>query len=333
MATFSLDDVRAVRKERDAWWTVLLVDPLAIRLTRQLARTPVTPDQITVVAFALGIGAAVCFAQASAGWLVIGALLYHAGFVLDCCDGKIARLKGLGTPFGGWLDFMLDRVRDAVCAITLGGGLYAATGQVAYLWIGVAILGLDMFRYLNSAQIAKARRSMRAERARAARQAAAALAEQAAAFEGMPGERVSATAVDAVRNAGDDVRNADDEQDADGDPDADGDDAPEPAPKPRGRYAQVRAYLLRHRIRMHLVSGIEFQMAAFIIGPLTGQVIPAVVIAGGMLLLFEMALIARFWRSSRRFAYNRRTNAGVFAPPPGPPAGNNADAVAIRVTT
>jgi hypothetical protein len=95
-------------------------------------------------------------------------------------------------------------------------------------------------------------------------------------------------------------------------------------------YAQVRAFLLRRRIRMHLISGIEFQMAAFIIGPLTGQVIPAVAIAGGLLFLFEIALIARFWRSSRRFARNRHVNRGVPAQQPG---GHHADAVAVRVTT
>jgi hypothetical protein len=80
---------------------------------------------------------------------------------------------------------------------------------------------------------------------------------------------------------------------------------------------------------MHLISGIEFQMAAFIIGPLTGQVIPAVVIAGGMLFLFEIALITRFWRSARRFAKNMRTTPDV----PAQAGAHHADAVAVRVTT
>ncbi|WP_344596507.1 CDP-alcohol phosphatidyltransferase family protein [Actinomadura vinacea] len=262
MPTFSLRDVRATCKERDAWWTVLLVDPLAIRLTRLLAaRTAVTPGQITVVAFALGLGAAGCFVQGTPGWLALGALLYHAGFVLDCCDGKIARLKGLGTPFGAWLDFMLDRVRDGACAMALAHGLYTVTGQAAYWGMACAILALDMFRYLNGAQIAKARRAMRELEA-----------ELGAALQRTPPE------VGTVPRRGDGA-----------------------AARLRHVYARVRDFLLRHRIRMHLVSGIEFQMAAFIVGPLTGFVLPVVAVAGLMLLLFEIALIVRFCHAVRRF--------------------------------
>ncbi|WP_433329211.1 CDP-alcohol phosphatidyltransferase family protein [Spirillospora sp. CA-294931] len=250
MATFSLDEVCAVRKPKDAWWTVLLVDPVAVPLTRVLAnRTAITPDQITVAAFLLGIGAAGCFAQGSALWLVAGAVLYHVAFVLDCCDGKIARLKGNGSPFGGWLDFMLDRVRDICCAAALAGGQYAVTGEAAYLWLGFAILALDMLRYLNGPKLARAGGQMRE---------AIALAQ-------------------GPRHA--------------------------KAPGKPSRYVRVRDRLMAHRIRPHLFSGIEFQMAVFIVGPLTGLIIPVAAVAGALLLLFELVLVYRFWRLAR--AYGR----------------------------
>jgi phosphatidylglycerophosphate synthase len=279
MPTFTLREVRAVCKERDAWWTVLLVDPLAIRLTRTLAsRTSVTPGQLTVAAFALGLGTAGCFVQGTPGWLALGALLYHVGFVLDCCDGKLARLKRLESPFGAWLDFMLDRVRDGACALALAHGLYTATGQAAYWGMGCAILALDMFRYLNSAQLAKARRAIRR----------AAVLDQrgVAAMPPVPRPRPE--------------------------PDLESTRPMPPVPGPgterqdrrragrlRRAYGRVRGSLLRRRIRIHLVSGIEFQMAAFIVGPLTGLVLPAVAVAGGLLLLFEVALIVDFWRRAR----------------------------------
>ncbi|GAA1085759.1 hypothetical protein GCM10009665_80590 [Kitasatospora nipponensis] len=48
-----------VCKGRDSWWTVLLVDPVALRLVRWTDRhTEVTPDQVTWAALALGLGAA-----------------------------------------------------------------------------------------------------------------------------------------------------------------------------------------------------------------------------------------------------------------------------------
>jgi len=256
MATFSLDDVRAVCKRRDAWWTVVLVDPIATRLTWAVAnRTSFTPNQITLTAFAFGMGAAGCFVQGSAEWLALGALLYHLGFVLDCIDGKIARLKGNGSPFGAWLDFMLDRVRDGICALALALGQFDETGRVAYVWLGFSIVALDMLRYLNGPQIAKARRRMATGRRR-------------------PGSR-----------------------------------------KRSSREYRLRRSLVRRRIRPHLFSGIEFQMATFIVAPLTGVIIPVIAAAGVMLLVFEFLLIYRFWRGCR--AYARRIEAEGPAVPPG----------------
>jgi hypothetical protein len=52
---FTLDEVRArTYKDRDAWWTVWLVDPLASRLVRLVAPyRSVTPNRLTIAAFLL----------------------------------------------------------------------------------------------------------------------------------------------------------------------------------------------------------------------------------------------------------------------------------------
>ncbi|MFC7330002.1 CDP-alcohol phosphatidyltransferase family protein [Marinactinospora rubrisoli] len=173
MSRFTLHDVREqTYKPRDSWWTVLLVDPLAARLVRFTAnRTSITPNQLTIAALVLGGGAAGCFAMAEPVWLVAGALLFHLSFVLDCMDGKIARLKGNGSVFGSWLDYVFDRLRVLVCAVALMGGQFAATGDQIFVWFAMAIVFTDMFRYLNSPQMAKVRRSMRRNLTRAIREA------------------------------------------------------------------------------------------------------------------------------------------------------------------
>uniref|UniRef100_UPI003F493250 CDP-alcohol phosphatidyltransferase family protein n=1 Tax=Nonomuraea bangladeshensis TaxID=404385 RepID=UPI003F493250 len=91
-------------------------------------------------------------------WLVAGAVLYHLSFVLDCMDGKIARLKGTGTVLGGWLDYVFDLIRVLTCTLALAWGQYAASGQEIYLVLGVVIVSLDMLRYVDALQIAKVRR-------------------------------------------------------------------------------------------------------------------------------------------------------------------------------
>lgn len=149
-------------KRRDAWWTVLLVDPLAVRLVRIVApHRRITPNLLTLVAGLLGLAAAACFAGQTRWWLIAGALLFHVSFVVDCMDGKIARLNGTGSMFGQWLDFVLDRIKAAVCAVALFGGQYLATGRLAYVWLLGLVLFLDLFRYVNGGEIARAKSAMR----------------------------------------------------------------------------------------------------------------------------------------------------------------------------
>ena len=159
----TLEEIRErTYKRRDAWWTVLLVDPLAVRLVRIVApHRRITPNLLTLVAGVLGLAAAACFAGQTRWWLIAGALLFHASFVVDCMDGKVARLNGTGTMFGQWLDFVLDRIKAVVCALALFGGQYARTGRPVFLWLLVAVMFLDLFRYVNGGQIAKAKAAMR----------------------------------------------------------------------------------------------------------------------------------------------------------------------------
>ncbi len=67
-----------------------------------------------------------------------------------------------------------------------------------------------------------------------------------------------------------------------------------------------RTWLRARRIRTHLVSGIEFQMAVFIVGPLLGLISPIMigvvtVCAAVPLLAFEAAIMYKLWLSSRDF--------------------------------
>jgi phosphatidylglycerophosphate synthase len=158
MRTYSLADVQAARKRKDAWWTVYAVDPLACRLALQVAnRTRLTPNAITGVSTVLGITAAMAFAT---NRLTAGAVLFYLSFLVDCVDGKIARLKGTGTPFGLWLDFIGDRIREITCAAGLAFGQYAVTGEVAFVVMGAAIAVLDLFRYVNGPQMRRVREEL-----------------------------------------------------------------------------------------------------------------------------------------------------------------------------
>ncbi|MDG4859468.1 CDP-alcohol phosphatidyltransferase family protein [Streptomyces sp. T-3] len=304
-----LDEVRRItQKKRDAWWTVLLVDPVATPLVRLTAMwTRITPNQITWGAFLLGLASSAFFVLGDWQWLIAGAVVYHLSFILDCMDGKVARLTGTGSVFGAWLDFVFDRIRVMVCAVALMAGQYHRTGDTAFIWLALAVVGLDTLRYINSLEIFKIRISMRKQIKARVREARRAENEAELAFM-----------EDLLRNNPE----ADIEQDlqAARGPEAlmkaengDGGEAEPEQPKAqvidlhqefRRRfpwYLRCRSFLLRKRIRAHLISGIEFQMGVFIIGPLFDVVMPATIVAGALLLIFELAIIYKLLLSTRDF--------------------------------
>jgi phosphatidylglycerophosphate synthase len=260
-------------KRRDAWWTVWLVDPLASRLVWVVAPwRAITPNVLTTLAFVLGLGSAAAFWRGSYGWLLLGALLFHLSFVLDCMDGKIARLNGTGSVFGAWLDYVFDRLRVLACAVGLFGGQYERTHDFAFVWLAGLVIFLDMFRYLNALQMGKVKADMKAKLAElTGTEQPVAFAEEAEfASEDAPAPIV----VDVYGDF-------------------------------RDRFAlfvRMRRLLLRGRIRAHVISGIEFMMFVFIVGPVVNWIIGVTLIAAGLMIAFELLLIYKLYTATKSFA-------------------------------
>ncbi|OJF12470.1 CDP-alcohol phosphatidyltransferase family protein [Couchioplanes caeruleus] len=284
---FSLGEIRTrTYKDRDAWWTVWLVDPLASRLVWLVAPVGwITPNLLTMGAFVLGLVAAACFAVGDYPWLVAGALVFHLSFVLDCMDGKIARLKGTGSVFGSWLDYVFDRLRVVVCAVALMAGQYAQTDNIHYLWMAGVVIFLDGFRYLNALQMGKVKNDMRRclEAAQGEGAAPPMFVEETDA-EHPVGAMGAATATDGTGAERPVV-------------DVYGDFRTK-----FGAFVRLRNMLVRQRIRAHLFSGIEFQMFVFIIGPLTGWIIPVTILSAVLLTAFELLLIYKLWTATRSYS-------------------------------
>jgi CDP-diacylglycerol---glycerol-3-phosphate 3-phosphatidyltransferase len=76
-----------------------------------LARTPITPNALTIVGcIGMSAGALIFFPT---GHLFVGVVVCTLFVLLDMLDGTLARIKGTTGPFGAFLDSTLDRVADA----------------------------------------------------------------------------------------------------------------------------------------------------------------------------------------------------------------------------
>jgi phosphatidylglycerophosphate synthase len=321
-------DVRGrTLKYTDAWWTVLLVDPVVAPAVAFIAnRTSITPNVITVGSLLLGLACAGAFLLHTWTWLLIGALLYHLSFTLDCMDGKVARLKGNGSAIGGLLDYIFDRIRVVVVTLGLFGGQFQATGQARYFYAGIVTVFLDGLRYMDALQIAKVRREMSVSllEARSAVSRAVDCLEQ---VQRMRGGRVTAgdTTDDTVEAALAEGRRslitaaaASKRLSLDADEDSSMPTTLRRAPAATPEqainseistgfdrlvpwYAGFRDAMIRRRIRTHLVSGVEFQMFVFIVGPAVHQVLPVMIAAGAGLLGFEIVILVKLAMATRDY--------------------------------
>jgi CDP-diacylglycerol--glycerol-3-phosphate 3-phosphatidyltransferase len=76
-----------------------------------LARTPITPNAVTIVGTVGMSASALVFFPT--GHLFVGVVVCTLFVFADMLDGTLARIKGTTGPFGAFLDSTMDRVADA----------------------------------------------------------------------------------------------------------------------------------------------------------------------------------------------------------------------------
>jgi len=87
-----------------------LFRPISTKMSRFLAPLPVTPNHITALALILGWVAAGLMATGTAKGFLWAAIIMQFGAVIDCVDGELARVKDMGSRFGGWFDTVVDDI-------------------------------------------------------------------------------------------------------------------------------------------------------------------------------------------------------------------------------
>jgi phosphatidylglycerophosphate synthase len=108
----------------------------------------VSPNLLSVVALAFGLGAAAAAARGAWG---VGLALWIVNRVTDGLDGTVARAANRQTDFGGYLDILLDFVVYA--AIPLGFAIHSADRLVllgAVALEGIFFVNACSWMYLSA---------------------------------------------------------------------------------------------------------------------------------------------------------------------------------------
>jgi CDP-alcohol phosphatidyltransferase-like enzyme len=119
----------ATRKKNDLLFNVYLMRPLAAVVVAAVAKTPLTPNQFTIINLAIFVGAAAALAALPTylgGLIAIGIL--EASYCLDCVDGMLARHKKIASKEGHHFDFFTDELKAILLAALLPIRLYRTGG-------------------------------------------------------------------------------------------------------------------------------------------------------------------------------------------------------------
>jgi phosphatidylglycerophosphate synthase len=133
---------RALKSSSDGWVDRYLNRRCSPWFSRQFVRVPLTPNQVTVIAFVIGLAAAFGFAHGSWVGGVVGALLLQWSAIIDCCDGEMARLTFSESRSGYYLDITCDNIVHVAVFAGIAWSSYQALGETyALLLGGLAAMG------------------------------------------------------------------------------------------------------------------------------------------------------------------------------------------------
>lgn len=124
----------ATKKKHDQLFNTYFMRPIASLVVAILAKTSITPNQVTLVSLFIFVAAAALFPLLPSynGGLIAIAVL-EASYCLDCADGMLARHKKIASKEGHLFDFFTDELKAVLLAGALALRFYRAGG-----------LGLDL---------------------------------------------------------------------------------------------------------------------------------------------------------------------------------------------
>lgn len=119
--------------------SVLFKQSIVLQMTRVVSRTPITPNQVTVLSLLIGILAIPLYLEASYTSVVIAGAILFTNNLFDILDGQIARMKFRFSSFGERLDNLADGTLNVLIMAPIGMGLHKSTGLLLWEilgWVG-----------------------------------------------------------------------------------------------------------------------------------------------------------------------------------------------------
>ena len=145
--------LKMANRANDGFYSVFFLRKFSKLLTWFAVRVKATPNQVTLISFAIGLYSAFCFTKGSFSQTLLGAVLLQISIIVDCVDGELARYTRKFSKLGAWLDAVTDRVKEYMVFLGLAIG---AEKSGEDLWVPALVMMLiQTFRHLSDYNFAR----------------------------------------------------------------------------------------------------------------------------------------------------------------------------------
>jgi len=127
--TEPIEIYRATRKKHDLLFNLYVMRPIAALVVAVAARTPVTPNQLTLLNLFIFVVAAVLLPLLPTySGALIAILVLELSYCFDCADGMLARYRKTASKTGHLFDFFTDELKALLLMAALALRLYRTGG-------------------------------------------------------------------------------------------------------------------------------------------------------------------------------------------------------------
>jgi phosphatidylglycerophosphate synthase len=145
--------LKIANRSNDGFFSVFFLRKFSKLLTWLAVKVHATPNQVTLLSFAIGLYSAYLFSRGTFVTILSGAILLQLSIIVDCVDGELARYTRKFSKLGAWLDAVTDRVKEYTVFLGLA---YGASLDGKALWIpAMAMMAIQTFRHLSDYNFAQ----------------------------------------------------------------------------------------------------------------------------------------------------------------------------------
>lgn len=138
-AMSAVEVYRKTRKLPDFAWNLYVCRPVAAVFVAGVRDTRLTPNQITLAAFAVAVVSVAMVVGLPGYWGFVAAIaVFELSYVLDCADGMLARWRGIQSTPGHLLDFLMDEIKAFMMLGAIAVRMWRERADVLFLLIGIA---------------------------------------------------------------------------------------------------------------------------------------------------------------------------------------------------